>query len=137
MAPAVVLGEAPEELRAFGWWVIRGLLGGAIGERKGAVLVSAARLVAGLGPDGDALDEALAATVLRGRVMHGLPPEDEAQWELAASLFTPDALAELRSWDTSVEADLVDDREPLPLLDSTALHRDLPLVGDVDEGVRE
>lgn len=135
--PAVPLGEAPEELRAFGWWVIRGLLGGAIDERKAAVLVSAARLVAGLEPDGDSLDEALAATVLRGRVMHGLPPQGQDQWAMAASLFTLEAMAELRRWEQSVEGDLVDNREPLSLLDGAALHPDLPLVGDVDEGVRE
>lgn len=130
-------GEAPENLRAFGWWLIRGVLGETVEVQKGSVLIAAARLIAALGPESETDDQALAAAALRGRVMHGLAPESDAEWELARALFSAEALAEIRRWAESVEPDLVDNGEPGRLLETSALERELPLGGDVDDGVRE
>lgn len=129
-------GEAPEDLRAFGWWLIRGVLGETVEVQKGSVLVAAARLIAALGPESEADDQALAAAVLRGRVMHGLAPEGDAEWDLARALFTAEALAEIRRWAESVEPDLVHHREPGGLRQASALEREVSRGSDVDDGVR-
>lgn len=124
----------PEDLRQFAWWIIRGVVSGRFGDRQASVLVAAGRLAAGLGPDTDAEEDALAATVLRGRVMHGMPPDGEDEWALAESLFTPGAIREMRRWG-SVERDLVDHGEPGALFEGAALEPELAGLVHVEDRV--
>lgn len=127
--------KVPEDLRQFAWWVIHAVVDGVVDERRASVLVAAGRLAAGLGPDSDSEEEALAATVLRGRVMHGMPPEDEDEWTLAERLFEPAVMKTLRRWAGLLEDDLVDDAQPGGLFEDAALERELPLAVEVEDRV--
>jgi hypothetical protein len=93
------------------------------------------RVLAALGPGGADTEEALREVQLRGRLMHGRPPKDAAEWALAERLFTDDALAEFRRWERLwSEADADDGVEPLFLWDRGPDERDEPLVIDAEDG---
>lgn len=103
------------DLRGVAWWLLEEILSDRLQERAGAI-ASILRVLAALGPGELAEDEALAEVELRGLLMHGLPPKDEAAWERARAVFSPEALAEFARWGetgASVEDDAGDGDEPL------------------------
>ena len=67
--------------------------------QRATVIASIIRTLTALGQEPLAADEALREVELRGRVMHGLPPRDPAEWEHAALVFSDDALDEFRRWE--------------------------------------
>ena len=125
----------PRELHAFSWWVIDGVLDKTIEPPQGQALAAVGRLLASLGPEPVDADVALASAVLRGRVMHGLVPEDDEAWAFAASVFLPAAIDEMRGWPRLLERDPVDHGQPHRFLDAAALQRDMPFGSEVEDGV--
>lgn len=80
-----------------GWWLIDQLIDGRLTAAEVSSAGGILRIIAGY--DGPEDAATLAEVELRGRLMHGLPPRDEAEWEFAASLFNDDAMAEFRRWE--------------------------------------
>ncbi len=52
-----------------------------------------------MGPDEYDTEQMLREVELRGVLMNGIPPRNEAEWELAASIFDDDAIAEFKRWE--------------------------------------
>lgn len=91
--PAEAPGDVPaRDLRGASWWVVEHVLAGDLATPKAAVVVSALRLLASLGPEPRDEAEVLREVELRGLIMHGMLPRDEAEWELARERFSADAL---------------------------------------------
>ncbi|MEO9254327.1 MAG: hypothetical protein ABI305_02220 [Tepidiformaceae bacterium] len=120
------IGE--HDLRGLGWWVIGETLRQALDPRSGSVVVSVMRVLAALGPEPLAEEEALKEVELRGRVMNGQAPRDASEWERAERTFDEHALAEFRRWERPLrpldelllEGDGGDGHEPLFFGDGTA-----------------
>lgn len=79
-------------------WVERAAAAPAEDARWGSVAITALRLIAGMPADALTSEDAADQAYLRGKIMNGIPPETGDEWELATRMFTPDALAELESW---------------------------------------
>jgi hypothetical protein len=82
------------DLRGFAWWLVSRLLSGELDTQRAGVLATLLRVLSALGPEPASRERAFAEAALRGRMMHGLPPRDAAQWELAESLFSQEVLDE-------------------------------------------
>lgn len=116
------------DLRGLGWWVIGETLRESLDPRSGSVVVSVMRVLAALGPEPLAEEEALREVELRGRIMNGHAPRDVEEWKRAESAFDDGALAEFRRWERPLrpieelllEGDGGDSREPLVLGDGAA-----------------
>lgn len=67
---------------------------------RAGVLATVMRVLAGLGPEPLAQEQALRDVELMGLVMHGLPPRNAAEWQRARELFHEDALTEFQRWDS-------------------------------------
>lgn len=134
-APRRAPEAPPRELHAFSWWVIDGVLDKTIEPPQGQALAAVGRLLASLGPEPVDADAALAVAVLRGRVMHGLVPEDDEGWAFASAVFLPDAIDEMRSWAGLLERDPVHHRQPHRFVDPATLEGDVPLGGEIEDGV--
>ena len=76
-------------------------LSGSLTPRDTASLINAARRIDELDDYDDA--DTLREVELRGRLMHGLPPREDEEWELARSLFDDDAMAEFERWQRQME----------------------------------
>ena len=117
--PAPVVGR---DLRGTGWWVIEKMAAGAVFEaREGGVVAALLRVLMALGPAPESEEEVLAEVALRGRLAHGLPPQDAAAWERVIRLFEPDAVEEFRRWEA--------EDERLGLLEGDGDDGGYPLVG--------
>lgn len=90
---------------------------GELDPRIATVMVAALRVLLAAGGLAAEDDDALAEVELRGRLMFGLPPRDEAEWDLARARFTPEALAEIERLAALFERDGFDGREPAGLGD--------------------
>ena len=92
--PAVTIPAAVEErdLREVGWWLFRAVVEGSVEREKAGPLISLLRVLQAVGPGSVTAEEALARAELLGQLMHGLPPRDEAQWQLARDLFDDEAM---------------------------------------------
>lgn len=121
------------DLRSLGWWAIGELIGGALEERTGTVLASLMRTLAALGPEPLATEEALREVELRGLLMQGLPPRTPGEWELAARLFSAEAVAEIARWRPSGEDHAGHDLEPLLLRDRAADEVEVAPVGEHEQ----
>jgi hypothetical protein len=86
------------DLRAFSWWLVDGVLGGEIDVRMGSVVGSLLRIISALGPEPASEEEAYKELALRGRLMTGLPPRTQEEWDRVARFLDDEALAELRTW---------------------------------------
>lgn len=123
--------HASRDLRVLGWWVIDRLVSGALEARQAAVIGNLVRTLAALGPGAIATEQALREVELRGVLMYGIPPRTPEEWELAASIFDADALAEFRRWRPLLESDHHDREQPLVLNQGGA--DDVQVPGAVDD----
>jgi hypothetical protein len=98
VAPAAPAAAPGHDLRAFSWWLIDGILGGEIEARTGSVISSLLRIVSALGPEPVSEQEAYKELQLRGRLMTGLPPRTQEEWDRVARFLDDEAIAELRTW---------------------------------------
>lgn len=114
-APASSPGEASalppafeaRDLRQLGWWLVDRMLGHELPAANASVIVAVMRILASLGPEPLAEDDALKQVELRGRIMHGQPPRSPEEWQLATEVFDDDALAEFHRWDDEIERLLI------------------------------
>lgn len=93
--PAAVDGR---DLRGTGWWLVARTISGELAPPRASVVGSLLRTLAALGPGEPDEEEALREVELRARLMHGLPPRTESEWERADALFATETLSELRRW---------------------------------------
>ena len=123
------------DLTGLGWWLVERVILGAVSTAEAAVLASVMRVLAGLGPGEMDRDSALREAQLRGLVMHGIPPRNQEEWELAEAVFDEEALAEFHRWETLLETHADDRREPL-LFRHRAGHEADPALGiDGEDGL--
>ena len=87
------------DLRGLGWWVIERVLGEELPAQNASVLASVMRILATLGPEPLAEEEAWKEVELRGLLMHGDPPRNAEEWRRAAEIFDDASLAEFRRWE--------------------------------------
>ena len=86
----------------------------------GASPLQVARLVRTLaqlhamGPAPLAQYYALKQVELRGRIMHGQPPRNDEEWELARAVFDDEAIAEFERWDREITRLLAGGYHPDP-----------------------
>jgi len=71
--------------------------------RRASAGATLLRAIHGLGEPPESQERSAAEAALMGMVMHGLPPRDAEEWALAGEVFTPDALAMMRTWDPAGE----------------------------------
>jgi hypothetical protein len=97
MAPprAVERHDLPE----LGWWLIARVLENNLDAKRTAVIATLMRVIAAFGQDVLPPEAALREAELRGRLMHGLPPRDEAEWALAEATFSASALETMRQFE--------------------------------------
>lgn len=133
------------DVRGFAWWLAEELLQGIGAPWNNATPVtSVLRVLAAMGPEPMAEDEALAEVELRGLVMHGIPPRTPEEWARAEALFSPEALREIRRWEPLLAADEGEgellEREgghglqPFRLRDARAEHLQVPRVIEDEDG---
>ena len=94
-------------MRELAWLAVEGLVSGDLDPRRASALASIGRLLVVLGTDATSERDALVEVERRARLMHGLPPANEAEWEWARERFTAEAVAEFERWErNSREKDL-------------------------------
>ncbi|MGH2632027.1 MAG: hypothetical protein ACRDG3_01335 [Tepidiformaceae bacterium] len=99
--PPPGLGE--RNLRDLGWWVVGRMTETELTAPNASVVVAVMRILASLGPEPLAEEDALKQVELRGLIMHGQPPRSAEEWQLAADIFEDDALEEFHRWDDEIE----------------------------------
>ncbi len=100
------------DLRTVSWYWLENLTR-EFDAKNGAQAASWARLIHSLGEDPEDQASVLAQAALFGGIMHGMPPRDEAQWELARELLDPYTLELVQSWQPGRDRPLPTD-EDLP-----------------------
>lgn len=86
------------DLRELGWWLISAVLRGGLDERQASITASVMRVLSALGPGDSLLAEDDEEYRLQVRLAFGLPPLDEAGWELARTVLDPQTLKEVQRW---------------------------------------
>jgi hypothetical protein len=95
--PETVAAEPEFDLRATLEAIHAAISSGDADPRHVARLVTALERIAELSSeltDEEKSDQAL----LRGKILNGIPPETEHEWNIAREIFTDDALLELATW---------------------------------------
>lgn len=124
----------PRDLRELGWWLIEQVLEARIDQKDAAVVSTLIRTLATLGPSPLDDERALREVMLRGRLMHGLPPASEDEWRQAEEAFEPAAIAEFLRWRPLLEGDAEDRFEPLLFGEMGGEELDTPFVADGEDG---
>ena len=83
-------------LHALGWWLAEGVALETIGRDVATLLVSIMRVLVSLGEEPTSGDDVRHEAVLRAQLAFGMPPTDEAGWELAERLLDPETLGEIK-----------------------------------------
>lgn len=89
------------DLRDIAWWLLDQLIAGSMTSSEVSSAGSVLRILASLGQQDD--PASLREVELRGRLMQGLTPRDEEEWELARSIFDDAAIAEFERWEVDHE----------------------------------
>lgn len=113
-ADAVPLPGAVQErdISGVAWWAVEQLATGALEGRDGGTYATLLRVLLACDPDDPAAAAVLAEVELRGRLMHGLPPETMEQWRLLEARFGTDVVNEVRRWAGLFESDPLDIVDP-------------------------
>lgn len=92
MTPTLDVDRAVRPIPTPAWWALRGLATGHVQPREASAVASLLRVLHALGPEPMDEEEALAEVELRGIIMAGLQPRNEAEWALARRRFSEEAL---------------------------------------------
>lgn len=122
------------DLHGLGWWTIRNAITGDLETPRAAVVATVMRVLAALGPEPVAQEEALRDVELLGVIMHGVPPRNPAEWERARQLFDADGIEEFERWVALGEGDGLDRRQPFRLRDRRRDEVQVPLVIEDEDG---
>ena len=125
---------ANRDPRRFAWWTIGAVLEEGLDARAGGVVANLLRIIQALGPEPQSEAERLKEAQLRGRIMHGLPPQSPEEWAYAATVFNDEALAEFRRWEELLEGDAGDVDEPHRFVYGVAHERNVPRVIEREDG---
>jgi hypothetical protein len=101
-------GIAERDIAETGWAVLEALTRGEIDQRAVGVVASVLRVLLTAGSSSIANEDALREVELRGLLMHGIPPRNDAEWSLMRATFSPEAVAEARRWRPLAEGDALD-----------------------------
>lgn len=123
---------AARDIHELLWWAMEQLLSGGLDPRTAATVTTFARLLLQAGPAGADAEEALREVVLRGRLMYGIPPATDEEWELARRIFDDDALAEIRRW-PPLAAERDGDHDPQPFDLGERAADEVEVAGFVDD----
>jgi hypothetical protein len=74
-------------LRTLGW------------ERGGAIIASLLGRVISLGESAMDLEEASEVAIVSGLAVHGVPPRNEREWEIARRIWEPGTVRHMESWE--------------------------------------
>lgn len=130
--PAALLAAIrARDVRETAWEWVSWLAASSDAASRAASLL---RIVAALPAAGVAAAEALREVELRALIAHGVPPRDAAEWAFAERLFSAAALAEMQRWASLLEADPLDDLQPLRRRDAAAKEVDLALPVEGEDG---
>jgi hypothetical protein len=86
------------DLRSLFWLTLEGVLHGSMNEKLAAIVATLGRAIWALGEEDTDREEAMAEAVVIGTLLHGFPPRDEKQWEIARRHFDERTLAGLEDW---------------------------------------
>ncbi len=96
-------------------------------------MVPVLRLLESLGPSPESDERARAESVLLGRLSHGMPPEGEAEWDMARERFAPEAISDFEEWERLWERYRNHGLEPLGVVDLRARDADVALGIDEED----
>ncbi len=148
--PEGATGDIPaaierRDVRELAWWLMEALIGGwDHSPGNASSLTAVLRVLASMGPEPRAEEDALAEAELRGLIMHGVPPRTPTEWERAAAVFSPEALREIARWegllatgedDGLLEGEGRDALQPFRLGDAAAEHLQVPGLVEDEDGV--
>jgi hypothetical protein len=133
-ALAIPAAVGEHNVREFAWWMIARLLSAELDAQRAGVLATLLRVIAALGPEPASRQKAFAEAALRGRMMHGMPPRNAAEWELAESIFSQEVLDEFAHYAELLrEANGRDVGKPFGFGERAAGKSDVALVVDAED----
>lgn len=103
-ATATPTASLPREPRAVAWWALNELIAGRLDPRTASVVAYLLRILTKLDEGELPPNEAMAAALLRGRLVHGALPGTAEEWALAEAFLGSAVVAEIRRW-SGVDAD--------------------------------
>lgn len=86
------------DLRSLFWLTLEGVIHGHMNEKLAAIVATLGRAIQALGEEDTDREETMAEAVVIGTLLHGFPPRDEKQWEIARRHFDEHTLAGLEDW---------------------------------------
>lgn len=89
---------ASRELREFAWLAMEGVLRALGWERGGAIIASLIARLITLGEESANLQEAAEIAVVHGLMVHGVPPRNEREWEIARRIYEPEVIRLMETW---------------------------------------
>ena len=92
--------------------VLKRVVDGTAAPLQAARFLRASRLLTAMGETEMDNEAALAEAEFRGRLMHGMPPLGEAEWNYARQLFDADTVSEFARWAVMLDAPYPDDIKP-------------------------
>lgn len=95
MREAVLAAATARDVHAYAWTVIPAIITGEIPRELAAVAVSACRALIALPQEDAGRESALREAAAIGALVHGVPPRDEAEWEVLRGLFDDATLEQL------------------------------------------
>ncbi len=95
LPPRAAAAIEGHRLHALGWWLVEAVVGGSIDRERTASVVSIMRVLVSLGDEPPSDDDVRNEALLRAQLAFGMPPRNEAEWELAERLLDPETLREV------------------------------------------
>jgi hypothetical protein len=86
------------DLRLVGWLVLQRIFFADMEPSEASAAASVIRALTSLGDAPESEGEQLAEIELRGMLMNGFQPRDDAEWALAERLFGERSMEEFRRW---------------------------------------
>ena len=85
-------------LRDLFWLTLEGVLHEELSEKLASIIATLGRAIFALGEEDIDREAAIAEAVVIGTILHGFPPRDEQQWEIARRHYDEHTLARLEDW---------------------------------------
>jgi hypothetical protein len=100
LTPREIAAFADHDMREVLWCYWEGIRT-ALGYTAGSAMATVARALQSCGEDTTDLEDAIAVAVVNGRMVHGLPPRNDAEWAIADRIYEPSTVEELRGWEAA------------------------------------
>jgi len=87
------------DLRAVSWQVAGEVVqGGPEEARRGSAFAAVARIILALPPENEFAEDELEEVAVIGGIHHGVPPQNEREWEIAHKFFDDHTLQMMGEW---------------------------------------